>query len=207
MKLHTDFKDYYDTAVGYGIDTKVHYNRYTQDIEIKLNPEFDIPTCFWGATAFLLGFCGVIYPMIEVRDFDENHKVIERAFAYTYEEMLNLQIKFEKVTHNPKQAKNQVKQFFANWGKEDDKLFKELKTPVWLIELNSYDQKAVINPKLSNYEFNRIKDSITTFQEISMYLSNVLVEQKETSIIEDKYRIIQHGFDSKRSFRKEKQNN
>lgn len=205
MKLHTDFKDYYDTAVGYGIDTNVHYNRYTQEVEVKFDAESDIPTSFWGATPFLLGFCGCIYPMSEIKRFDENYKFIDKAFAYTYEEMINLQIKWEKVTHNEKQAKNQIKQFFENWSKEDDKIFKELKTPVWLIELNSYNQKAIINPRLETYEFYRIKDALTAFQEISMYLSNVLIEQKETAVIEDKYRITQHGFDSKKSFRKEKQ--
>jgi hypothetical protein len=38
----------------------------------------------------------------------------------------------------------------------------------------------------------------------SSCLSNALVEQKETVAVEDKYRIEQHGFDSKSSFRKEK---
>lgn len=37
-----------------------------------------------------------------------------------------------------------------------------------------------------------------------MYLSNILVEQKEVVKIEAKYRIEQHGFDLKTSFRKEK---
>lgn len=64
--------------------------------------------------------------------------------------------------------------------------------------------EGLINPRLKDYGFERIKDSFAAFQEISMYLSNILVEQKETAAVEDKFRIEQHGFDLKTSFRKEK---
>jgi hypothetical protein len=57
---------------------------------------------------------------------------------------------------------------------------------------------------LKDYGFDRIKDSFTAFQEISMYLSNILVEQKEVVKVEDNVRIEKHGFDLKKSFRKEK---
>lgn len=75
---------------------------------------------------------------------------------------------------------------------------------MWAIKLDRNQSKGVINPKLKDYQFDRIKDSFTAFQEISIYLSNILVEQKETVVIEDKFRIEQHGFDLKKSFRKEK---
>lgn len=50
--------------------------------------------------------------------------------------------------------------------------------------------------------FDRIKDAFTAFQEISMYVANILVEQKPVESVSDKYRIEKHGFDLKESFRK-----
>lgn len=97
-----------------------------------------------------------------------------------------------------------LKQFFTDWNYQSDDIFLEYKVPVWTIKLDRSQNNGLINPKLKDYGFDRIKDSFTTFQEISMYLSNILVEQKETAVIEDKFRIEQHGFDLKKSFRKEK---
>ena len=67
------------------------------------------------------------------------------------------------------------------------------------------ETNVIANPRLKDYQFERIKDSTTAFQEISMYLANILVEQKPVAEVEDKYRVEQHGFDLKDSFRNTKQ--
>lgn len=36
---------------------------------------------------------------------------------------------------------------------------------------------------MKDYGFERIKDPLAAFQEISMYLANILVEQKEFSLL------------------------
>jgi len=59
---------------------------------------------------------------------------------------------------------------------------------------------------LKDHQFDRIKDAATAFQDISMYLSNILIEQKEVAQVEDRFRIEQHGFDLRTSFRKLKGN-
>lgn len=43
MKLHTDFRDYYDYAVGYGVDENVHFNRFSKEVEIHIDPSSDFP--------------------------------------------------------------------------------------------------------------------------------------------------------------------
>ena len=65
-------------------------------------------------------------------------------------------------------------------------------------------QKFFINPLLKDYQFYKVYDAVQTFQEIQMFISGVL-GNKEKEIIEvaDKYKITQHGFDKKWSFRKE----
>lgn len=70
MRLHTDFHDYYDNAVGYGIDENVHYNRFSKEVEIHIKSQFDYPN---HDTAGLLGFCGKIYPFIRLRKFNQQY--------------------------------------------------------------------------------------------------------------------------------------
>jgi hypothetical protein len=215
MKLHTDFHDYYDNAVGYGIDEKVHYNRFTKEVEIKFKPKKDFPRVITSATPYLLGFCGETYPVLKVVKYEDaendygNFNVIDSFYAFNYQELKDKNLEWHGFgrffEYNDKRREIETKQFFTDWKYKDDQLFLEYKSPVWLLDLkNHFEQKIVLNPKLKDYGFNRIKDSFTAFQEISMYLSNILVEQKEVVKIEDKYRIEQHGFDLKTSFRKEK---
>lgn len=215
MKLHTDFHDYYDNAVGYGIDENVHFNRFTKKVEIHIKSQFDFPR---HRNAGLLGFCGKIYPFVEVKKFDRRYdlyeyswddlKLLERYFAYSFEEYERKKSEWGKFTdvfeYQDHSRKIKLKQFFIDWNYQSDDIFLEYKVPIWTISLDLNQNNGVINPKLKDYGFDRIKDSFTAFQEISMYLSNILVEQKEIAVVEDKFRIEQHGFDLKKSFRKEK---
>lgn len=222
MKLHTDFHDYYDTAVGFGIDEKVHYNRFTKIVEKQMNIKTDLPIYREGKS-LLLGFCGQIYPIIVKNTYDENHKIISTDYAYSYEELFTISLKnkkwigwrlwWQRKKSTDKEvrklltkhlAKDRINEFYNEWSKQDDSLFLTHKVPVWLLNLDPFDKKLILNPKLEDLEFYRMKDANTAFQEISGYLSNILVEQKETAIIEDKYLIENHGFDLKTSFRKDK---
>ena len=214
MRLHTDFHDYYDNAVGYGIDDNVHYNRFTKEVEIYIKSSFDFPS-FEGV--HLLGFCGQIYPLIELekynREYDhrsdaEDFELLERYFVYSFEEFQEKEREWEDFYGNfgsgDHWSRLKLKQFFIDWKTPNDKIFLEYKVPSFVIDLEKNENKAIINPKLKDYGFDRIKDSFTAFQEISMYLSNILVEQKEVAKVADKLRIEKHGFDLKKSFRKEK---
>jgi hypothetical protein len=213
MRLHTDFHDYYDNAVGYGIDENVHYNRFTKEVEFHIKSQFDFPR---HRNTGLLGFCGKIYPFIEVKKFDrkyddeyasDDYKIVEYFHAYNLEEYQIKESDWADYSDDfggyyDHWGDIKLKQFFVDWNYQSDGIFLEYKVPIWVAKLD--ESKGLINPKLKDYGFDRIKDSFTAFQEISMYLSNILVEQKEVAVIEDKYRIEQHGFDLKTSFRKEK---
>lgn len=59
-----------------------------------------------------------------------------------------------------------------------------------------------INPRLSDVEFFRRLGPYEAFQEMSMFIGNMASPEKEPSQVEDKYKIIGHGFDLKQSFRK-----
>jgi hypothetical protein len=218
MRLHTDFHDYYDYAVGHGVDERVHYNRFTEEVRILIKFQSDFPT---GSAAGLLGFCGKIYPYLELRKYNRTYddeydeedspdlKIVERFYAFNRVEFENKKAEWGKYTrssgeHVDHSRAVKRKRFFSDWSFESDEIFRRHKVPVWSVELDRHQNKGLLNPRLKDYGFERITDAFAAFQEISMYLANILVEQKETIHIEDKYRIEQHGFDLKKSFRKEK---
>jgi len=93
-------------------------------------------------------------------------------------------------------------------------IFRHLKVPIFLYDEDykrtSIDNRAprrksvfIINPILGDYEFYKIFESFTAFQEVHMFMGGVLGSgEKEIVEVADKYKIGQHGFD-KWSFRKE----
>ena len=84
-------------------------------------------------------------------------------------------------------------------------LFRKYKTPVFVydshykrsgVDYNWKDQsRFIINPLLKEYEFYKVFDPFTTFQEIQMFVSGVLgTNEKEIIDVDDKYKIKQHGY-------------
>lgn len=211
MRLHSDFHDYYDNAIGFGIDEKVHYNRYQKSVSIDLRSQLDRP---FHRDSGLLGFCGTIYPFIELyrydRDLDERGrlKIVETQFAFDENEYIQIQKEFRgsymEFYSYPYSKDPKLKQYFRDWMRSSDQIFLEHKVPVWVAKFYAAEPNGLLNPILKDYGFQRIKDSFAAFQDISMYLANILVEQKELLTVDDKLRIEQHGFDSKVSFRREK---
>jgi hypothetical protein len=95
-------------------------------------------------------------------------------------------------------------------------VFRDLKTPVFVFDsdydrkwidrhtYNNHHPKFFINPLLKDYEFPKVFDAFQAFQEIQMFISGVLgTGEKEIVEVADKYKIMEHGFDYKWSFRKE----
>ena len=211
MRLHSDFHDYYDNAIGYGVDEKVHYNRYAMAVIIDLKSNLDRP---FHRDSGLLGFCGVTYPFIELHryghELNENGhlKLVETRFAFNADEYIQIKREWSHFgneyvsyayTKDPK-----LKQFFRDWQRNTDETFLEHRVPVWVARFYSPEPNAILNPKLKDYGFEKIVAPFTVFQEISMYLANILVEQKEVISVDDKHRLEQHGFDLKQSFRHRK---
>lgn len=215
MRLHTDFHDYYDSAIGYGVDEKVHYNRFKKDADILLKSVADRPV---HRRSGILGFCGNLYPFIEISHYDKKRecdlddefdgKIVQVYFAFSLEE-------YKKKEHDwydysddfeyfDNTEKIKLKQFFLDWRTSSDEMFLSFRCPVWMMHFYKKSPNGVLNPRLKNLGFDRIKSPFDAFQEISMYVSNILVEQKPVASVEDKYRIQQHGFDLKESFRRPK---
>jgi hypothetical protein len=162
---------------------------------------------------FIIGFCGKIYVgwklYSEGKNYYNEFNPLITEITYDFDYMKTLSEPKGWIGDN---FEDDVK-YIKNYNALD--LFRELKTPVFVYD-NDYDRKSldkywhhdnhkfIVNPLLKNYEFYKIFDTFQTFQEIQMFLSGVLgAGEKEIIEVADKYKITQHGFDYKWSFRRE----
>lgn len=113
---------------------------------------------------------------------------------------------------NQYSKENQAVKFLMDVIKNDD-IFAELNAPIFVTTLaegssrmiqtgfeHIRDHKITVNGLLKDFEFYRVVDPFSAYQNIAHYLGNVLVDKKKFPDIADKYKIEQHGFD-KTSFR------
>ena len=94
--------------------------------------------------------------------------------------------------------------------KEWNEPFIHFNSPILLffpkLDIDSSDT-VFVNSQLNRYEFQKIKDPYSAWQDLQIYFNSVLPRQiPETISISDKDRIAGHGFD-KWSFRKHKDDN
>ncbi len=159
---------------------------------------------------FLIGFCGKLYIgwklYSEVR---KNSGITDLVTEFTYDfEYIKTIIKPREYWGNIVDDVNYITNYDSLY------LFRNLKTPIFVYDtdykrtlLGKYwrngQEKFIVNPNLGDYEFYKVFDSFQAFQEISMFIGGVLGRgEKEIVVVDDKYKIAQHGFD-KWSFRKE----
>lgn len=142
MRLHTDFHDYYDNAIGYGIDEKVHYNRFSRDVDIRLESIADRPI---HRRSGILGFCGAFFPFISIRRYDKKHdcdyvdeydgRVIETYYAFDFEEYRAKENDWygysDDFGYLGRSEEIKLKQFFFDWKVQKDEVFLEQKCPIW----------------------------------------------------------------------------
>jgi len=79
----------------------------------------------------------------------------------------------------------------------------EYDSPIFVYEYTCSNFNVTINPILKEFEFYKILDSYTMFQELSMFMSGILGNKEKNTInISDRNLKYKKGFD-KKSFRKE----
>lgn len=161
---------------------------------------------------FLVGFCGKLYIGWKLyHEVKTNIGTTELITEITYDfEYLKTIIKEREYWGNMVDDVNYILNYDSLY------LFRDLKAPIFVYDgdynrtsLGKYwrndNEKFFINPNLSDYEFYKVFDAFKAFQEISMFMGGVLGRgEKEIVVVEDKYKIAQHGFD-KFSFRKDKE--
>ncbi len=135
MRLHSNFHDYYDHAIGYGIDEKVHYNRFQKAASINLKSHLNRPS---HRNSGLLGFRGKTYPFIQLHRYDRNfvvednwgeYSIVETQFAFSEQEYLDTEkawSDFSGKFHSYFYSSDlKIRQFFNEWILNSDKIFLE----------------------------------------------------------------------------------
>lgn len=224
MIIRSDFYDYYDSIQKSGVDHSLQYFRKKEISTI----EFPLPylrsnRCF---ETILIGFCNRFYTLCFYKNYIEGTK----TFISSIEDIdkiveSNLNKRQQQAYYNNKYKNfmfcngvfycSFVRKSFIEYFKELEEikirpsielinLFSIYNCPIFSIENSNHHQNLTINPKLSDYEFYRILDPYTCYQEISMYLGGLAKPEKEIPYIDDKIMAQAKGFD-KYSFRKDKQ--
>lgn len=220
----------YDPDLCYVRKTEKEYGEYFYERLLREEVRFFENSPALSINSFIIGFCGEIYVCVQVMhngehyycySIDDMDKVIkkigikriqkeyygeyEKKYTRTLFNRNHLMSKFDDdLMNNPetyyfmnpskkKYNKNSLKQIFIT-----------MKVPIFVIykKYKNNKQTLLLNPLLKNYEFQKMKDPYTAYQEIAQYISGVLgVNSPETIDISDEDMRDKKGFD-KWSFKK-----
>jgi hypothetical protein len=169
----------------------------------------------------VIGFCGKLYPMATITIRPKNGQKtsvynfycvdeIERVFKSMGLPVSNKQsyysgdvVGFGK---NKALSLGFFKTFFLNIEnklKLGNDFFHVQKTPVFMIQRVKIEATITINPKLQDFEFGKVKDSYTAFQDIQSFISGVLGSSTaQPEKISDEVMAASKGHDGKYSFKK-----
>lgn len=202
------------------LEDTLKYKEYFHDTtQYFFNANDDITGLCWDR--HLIGFCGQIFPYIILRyrkNIDKQwkfkHCYNEDAVRTFIEETCSKE-RIEKYYDEDFYfyfTKDKVERFFdIAWGTNDllGRFFVDNKVPIfvleapvhvsrWALDADHWKKwKIIVNPQLSVYEFYKMKDSYTAYQELDMYMSGVLgVGEAATIDISDEVKKQQKGFDN-----------
>lgn len=221
MYIISQFHDYYDTAIGYGIDKTIIYNRTEELISSNVRTADYEDASFvnkegrYSFSTYYIGFCGTIYPLIKVhvhRDFFTSQDL----FFYNKEDfnkfVLSLGVtvkrnkyRFDRYRLDKKLYRtiyltneNSIIDFYDSKYTEYEKLFLAHKVPLFTVR----KEAITLNDHLKAYNFQSIKDPFTAFQDIQMYISGVIGAPERPMVqISDKDLASKRGHDGKYSFK------
>jgi len=228
MRIISNFRDYYDCVQRLGQDQETMYLRKKRTVELEMFP-FPI---FWchpsnrepvGFRVAIVGFCGKIYPALEVTyDWTE-----PSVYCYSVEEVdavvgrhcrdkeiQSYRWKFQRKRQRSqwktyrywpnRQRRTDVVKFFDACADQTDKhkqFFRD--GPIFVARWDrTNDMTITYNDELKPLGFVRVFDPYSAFQEIYMFMCNLAVPQKPIPKVSDADMVVAKGFD-KYSFRKD----
>ena len=176
-----------------------------------------------------IGFCGRLYPYIRFVK-RKNEVIIHRTTFYSsdkangYIDKLQLsypKMKFLSEFYFCERLKEEELEGYLNasiFKNEKLKWFQLVNSPTFVFNEEPYesDRKkeyrkvqnksslryVLTNPILKDFEFYKVKDNYTCYQELSQFLGGVLTERESINDnLSDIQKVKQHGFDAKYGFR------
>ena len=147
---------------------------------------------------FTIIFCGRVYPLIRIQTVDKKTDVSEDQHFYdfaTYQKFLEKHA-LEFVNSR---GRNLAENYFkVNITDRQHTFLIENKVTIVIIGKD----EIVFNGKLSDYQFYKVFDPYTCYQELDTWLSGVLAYPQNIMIeVGNESKIEKHGFDSKYGFR------
>lgn len=189
MKIRSKFKDYYDSCQKLGVDDITYMRMLLKEKLIgfckKLYPVFCVKkddVCHYAYNE--PDFSKIIkkcYPEKEFIKYD-TQKLSSRRKKYGYgvarQSVINVFSGNQKISFSNENAhETLVNDVFARYS-EPIVVFKSV--------CSRHLNKAEVNCKLSDYDFGKVFDSFSAYQEIMVYLSNQAIPIKEIPKLDDK---------------------
>lgn len=229
MRINSQFRDYYDTSIGYGVDNHVVYDRASRELDYYAKTGESVPIIAdikesverferlkgdcglysMKAAKIYIGFCGKVYQGL-VAHINNKSKEIDdyprRGITSTETIMWRLKDVPESILDSKlvRWSLSGSKSTFREWFNDENVRCYEdvaLFTKQQMVSFIYMPDKVIINPRLKDFEFQRLVGAVEAFQEISMFISGVLGAPGKPMIeLQDKDRIVAHGFDEQ-SFR------
>jgi hypothetical protein len=164
----------------------------------------------------VIGFCGELYLFKDFTNpYASNKEKEAKQYIFHGENCMYLEKNNNYIEDGKDPRFYPLKSSYSKkWAKEEyenlkkhpriKELFFKYNVPCFFI-----NQKGdlILNPRLQDYAFFKVFDSVQTFQRIEMYISNVLVSDTKVDVPVGNDEVIRDskGFD-KYSFRKMKEN-
>jgi hypothetical protein len=198
-----------------GIDRDCVYRRQTQSTSHEKEIRHVLPYSSsriegFEFIAFLIGFAGKLYPLVRIVKIDPDPKKNKNFHMHSISDYIEFKKSHKLVLKQERYYSERdlydvkgMKEFFDENFSKYEFLFTKYKVPIFNIEREDHGTVLVLNPKLKDFDFVRVKDPFTAFQEIFMFKAGVLGNpEKEIITISDKVKAQQHGHDGKYSFKK-----
>ncbi|RTL00109.1 MAG: hypothetical protein EKK57_08005 [Proteobacteria bacterium] len=224
MKIISKYKDYYDfVAKIYGEDPKIIFKRNPSEFKAAINTGND--DFYYGLArvtfdsrnitpshdhleppeSYIDGIivCGKLYIMM--------HKLIDDRYPYRFEQTRLLTIQ-EYIDNYLKNSTDWWSAKIVALCNVEDKyinLNKKFNSPIVYFKdmrrsgANKIECTALTNISLLKCKFETRIDAYQIFQELQMFINNHLTPEIAIEQIDDRYKIMQHGF-NKQSFRHRK---
>lgn len=217
MRIISKFKDYYDGLMDYSKDD---YNnkvwvRHSEKVSVSREDfkalEKNMPVFFsyyrnHFFSFFYIILVGKVYPVIRCSNIYQE----EDLFYYSYDKFIEDFPDFAK----PSLKWESIKNLFNMNYPDFTSLHLKLNTPLirydpeYINCLNPYrenSRECTINPSLRDIGFSKVMDSYEVYQELDMFVSNILVSDSMPEYPRsDVDKLESYGFDKKVSFRKRK---
>lgn len=174
--------------------------------EVNIRPEYRIPYDIRNDVkrSATIAFCGKVYPWYAVKvktpegQLNYDNGIWIDSFDKRFDEYVTLSRNWRQMSANEREWESWAEWFAENSGYEDARLNLHFNSPIVIYQGSSW----LINAQLTNFNFQRIVDPYTAFQELSMFVGGVLGSNAALPEIQtDKQKVLSHGFDPKYGFR------